>query len=63
MSSLALQFSPIDYFLLAVFGLVTADSIASNDLVKGLLCAAFGVLFSCVGIDPMMGMPRFTFSI
>ena len=63
MSSLALQFSPIDYFLLAVFGLVTAGSIASKDLVKGLLCAAFGVLFSCVGIDPMMGMPRFTFGI
>lgn len=61
LSKLALRFSPIDYFLLSVFGLSTVGSIASKDFIKGLLCAAIGVLLSCVGIDPIMGLPRFTF--
>lgn len=60
LSRIALRFSPMDYFLLAVFGLTTVGSIASKDFVKGILSAAIGVLLSCVGIDPMVGIPRFT---
>lgn len=63
MSKIALKFSPMDYFLLSVFGLATVGSIASKDFVKGILCAIVGILFSCVGIDPIMGVPRFTFGI
>jgi len=63
MSQIALHFSPMDYFLLSVFGLATVGSIASKDYLKGLLCSVIGVLFSCVGIDPIMGIPRFTFGI
>jgi putative tricarboxylic transport membrane protein len=63
MSLIALHFSPMDYFLLSVFGLATVGSIASKDYLKGLLCSIIGVLFSCVGIDPIMGIPRFTFGI
>ncbi|PKM75863.1 MAG: C4-dicarboxylate ABC transporter permease, partial [Firmicutes bacterium HGW-Firmicutes-15] len=61
MSRIALRFSPMDYFLLSVFGLATVGSIASKDFIKGLICATLGVLVSCVGIDPIMGIPRFTF--
>lgn len=63
MSKIALKFSPMDYFLLSVFGLATVGSIASKDFVKGILCAIVGILFSCVGINPIMGVPRFTFGI
>jgi len=63
MSQIALHFSPMDYFLLSIFGLATVGSIASKDYLKGLLCSVMGVLFSCVGIDPIMGIPRFTFGI
>jgi len=63
MSIIALKFAPIDYFLLSVFGLATVGSIASKNYLKGLLCSVIGVLFSCVGIDPIMGVPRFTFGI
>ena len=63
MSRIALNFSPMDYFLLSVFGLATVGSIASKDFIKGLMCAIIGVIISCVGIDPIMGIPRFTFGI
>lgn len=63
MSMIALRFSPMDYFLLSVFGLTTVGSIASKNLLKGLICAILGVLLSTVGIDPIMGLPRFTFGI
>lgn len=61
MSRIALRFSPMDYFMLSVFGLATVGSIASKDFIKGLICATLGVLISCIGIDPIMGIPRFTF--
>lgn len=63
MTTLALKFAPIDYFLLALFGLITAGSIASKDFIKGLICASIGLFCSCVGVDPILGTPRFTFGI
>lgn len=60
-SSIALQFAPMDYFLLAFFGLMTVGSLTSKNFIKGLISAALGVLISLVGIDPIMGTPRFAF--
>lgn len=61
MTRIALAFTPTDYFLLAVFGLTTVGSLTSKSFTKGLISAVFGVLVSMVGIDPIMGTPRFTF--
>lgn len=61
MSKIALRFTPFDYFLLSLFGLCMVSSIASKDFVKGLICTLIGVVFSCVGIDPIVGTPRFVF--
>ncbi len=60
-TKIALQFSPMDYFLLALFGLTTVGSLTSKNFLKGLLSAAFGVMISLIGVDPIMGTPRFTF--
>lgn len=62
-SAIALRFSPFDYFLLALFGLTAAGSITSKSFTKGMLCAALGVLISLVGIDPIVGTPRFAFGV
>lgn len=65
LSSLLAQFSvkfgSEEYFLLAVFGLSIIASLASENLVKGLISGAFGLFLATWGIDAMIGFPRFTF--
>lgn len=61
LSKIALSFSPVDYFLLALFGLTTVGSLTSKNILKGHISALLGVMISMVGIDSIMGVPRFTF--
>jgi putative tricarboxylic transport membrane protein len=61
LSKIALSFSPVDYFLLALFGLTTVGSLTSKNILKGYISALLGVMLSMVGIDSIMGVPRFTF--
>lgn len=60
-SKLALSFSPIDYFLLALFGLTTVGSLTSQNFTKGMISAFIGVFISTIGMDPIMGVGRFTY--
>lgn len=62
-SMVALKFTPMDYFLLALFGLSTVGSLTTKSFSKGLISAALGLLFSLVGIDPVLGTTRLTFGI
>ena len=62
-SMVALKFTPMDYFLLALFGLSTVGSLTTRSFSKGLISAALGLLFSLVGIDPVLGTTRLTFGI
>jgi putative tricarboxylic transport membrane protein len=60
-SNVALQFSPMDYFLIAFFGLTTVGGLTAKNMTKGLLSACIGLLVSLVGLDPLVGSPRLTF--
>lgn len=62
-SKIALKFKPMDYFLLAVFGLSTVGSLTGKSFTKGLISAAIGLYVSMVGIDPVMGIPRLAFGM
>lgn len=62
-SLVALKFTPMDYFLLAFFGLSTVGSLTTKSFSKGLISAALGLLFSLVGIDPVLGTTRLTFGL
>lgn len=62
-SMVALKFTPMDYFLLALFGLSTVGSLTTKSFSKGLISAALGLLFSLVGIDPVLGTTRLTFGV
>ena len=62
-SAVALSFWPMDYFLLALFGLVTIGRLSGDHVYKGLVSAAFGFWVSLIGMDPVYGTPRFTFGI
>jgi len=62
-SKIALKFRPMDYFLLALFGLATVGSVTSKSYAKGLIAAAIGLMISMIGLDPLVGTPRLIFGI
>lgn len=62
-TNLALKFTPMDYFLLALFGLATVGSLTTKSFSKGLISAVLGLILSMVGIDSVVGTPRLTFGI
>ena len=62
-ASFALKFGPAEYFALALFGLTIIASVGGKSQIKGLLMGFVGLLISCIGIDPMDGVSRFTFGI
>ncbi|WP_263770961.1 tripartite tricarboxylate transporter permease [Propionivibrio soli] len=62
-SSIALEFGPVEYFALAIFGLSVIISISGRSLIKGMMAGFFGLLISAIGFDPISGFPRFTFGM
>ena len=62
-SGFALEFGPVEYFALAIFGLSVIVSISGNSLIKGMMSAFFGLLIASIGFDPISGFPRFTFGM
>lgn len=63
LSLLSLRFGPAEYFMLAIFGLTIIGTLASGNVVKGLIAGAFGLLISIIGLDLHSGFPRFTFGV
>ena len=57
----AIRFGPPEYFALAIFGLSMIVSVSGASVIKGLIAGAFGMLLATVGLDPILGFPRFTF--
>lgn len=57
----ALAFGSPEYFALAVFGLTIIASISGESITKGLLSGLLGMLLATVGLDPVLGYPRFSF--
>lgn len=62
-SAIALRFTPMDYFLLALFGLTTVGSLTAKSFTKGLISAALGLAISMIGLDSVLGTPRLTFGV
>lgn len=44
-----------------VLALVLIAGLESESLIKGIISAAFGLLFATIGMEPTTGMPRFSF--
>ena len=61
LADLALKFGPAEYTSLVLVGLLMAVYLGGDSILKGLMMAALGLLFSMVGLDPVFGAPRFTF--
>lgn len=61
LSQISLKFSKPEYFWLCVFGLTAISSISAKNVLMGVTAVILGLLISTIGMDPIMGTPRFTF--
>lgn len=60
---IALTFSTPEYFAIAVFGLSIISTLSTKMPLKGIISGLVGLLIATIGLDPMDGIPRFTFGI
>jgi len=59
----ALKFGAPELFALVLLGITLICSFGQKSVLKGLLSGVLGLVLMTVGLDPMMGTPRFTFGI
>ncbi len=63
LANVALEFGPPEYFALMCTGLIILTYLTQGPMVRALMMALVGVLLGCVGLDMVLGLPRFTFGI
>ena len=61
LAQIGLEFGPWDYFSLVLFALTITASLAGENLVKGLIAGALGLLVATIGEDDINGVARFNF--
>lgn len=61
LARIGLEFQPWDFFMLVIFALTVTASLAGENLVKGLIAGALGLLVRTVGEDEAVGVGRFDF--
>lgn len=60
-AAVALMVGPPEYAMIVLFSLVVVGVAGSENLVKGMIAIGIGLFFAVVGLDPVIGTPRFTF--
>jgi putative tricarboxylic transport membrane protein len=61
LAEVALRFSSVEYFWLALLGLTCAAFIGSGHPVKGLVSLLIGLFVATIGLNNPAAVPRFTF--
>ncbi len=61
LAEIGLEFQPWDFFSLIIFALTVTASLAGEHIVKGLIAGLFGLLIATMGVDDVVGFPRFNF--
>ena len=57
---IVLAFGPAEYFFLALLGLTFVGAVSGNDLIKGVLVGALGLMLAFVGSEAQTGVQRFS---
>ena len=60
LSEVALKFGPGELFAVSFLGLSVLSALDSDNIVKTLISGLLGLLLACIGMDPMLGVARFT---
>jgi len=61
LSKVALIFGSWEYFAVSLVGLTIVITMASDDLIKGLIGAGVGMIAASIGIDSVSGIQRLTY--
>ena len=61
MTRWALEFGPVEFFALIILGLSLLTGLAGKSVIKAMMMGIFGMLLAMIGMDPVRGLPRFTF--
>lgn len=62
LAAASMQFGAPEQFWLCVFALTVVASLATGNLLKGIIGAIIGLLLACIGMDPVSGSARLTFN-
>ncbi len=63
-SNFSLFFGPAEFVLLLIFGLLFSVVLSNNDnFIISLGLCIIGILLGLIGLDPVFGIPRYTFGI
>ncbi len=63
LARVALKFGAPELFSLVLLGLTLICSFGQKSVIKGLISGVVGLIFMTIGLDPILGVPRFTFGI
>jgi len=63
LANVALEFGPPEYFALMCAGLIILTYLTQGSMIRALMMALVGILLGSIGLDIVMGLPRFTFGI
>jgi len=63
LAKIALSFTSVEYFGLAMLGLICVAGVSGPSLLKGISAGLIGVLLATFGLDPIAGTVRFDFGL
>src|SRR4029450_947508 len=55
------RIGPPEFFSLIIVGIALLAGLVGRSVVTGMISASLGLLIAMIGIDPIAGLPRFTF--
>ncbi len=62
-ASFALKMGPPEITAILFLALTVIAALESESFINGIIVVCIGLLFSCVGMDPLAAMPRLTFNM
>ena len=57
----ALSFGPSELFAISFMGLSILTSLETDNICRTIISGLLGRLLACIGLDPLLGVPRLTF--
>jgi putative tricarboxylic transport membrane protein len=57
----ALSFGPSELFAISLMGLSILTSLDTDNICRTIISGLLGLLLACIGMDPLLGVPRLTF--
>ena len=63
LAEFGLKFGPPEYTAVILLGLTLITYLSHGSVMKGFMMGAFGLILSCIGLDPIQASPRMIFNL